>query len=276
MFHLLLALALVLPTRSFAQDCGPTCATATDLSAALSGTTAATDAAALAAARKILDPLVTDGILSVADANALAADLAALDALQKAIAAIEALLKGQKWDSAKSEAHNAAEDLRKKVKSGALTADKANPLIDLMQKLWGVADAKAKAAKHSPVPSGSRVNSGYGWRIHPVYGTKKFHTGVDVPLNRGTDLYATGSGHIEDAGWAGGYGNQISVRLDDGSLVTYSHCKDLAGHKAGDKVKAGDVVAHVNSTGTSTGNHLHLEVYDAKGTRQDPKKWFGL
>lgn len=224
-----------------------------------------------------IQALLDAGLISPEQAAKLREELATLTGLAKGLATVQDLLAQKKYDSAKTEANAQAEALRKGIKAGTMASTKAQPVVDALGKLWNEAEKAASAlAKHSPVPSGSHINSDYGWRIHPVYGTKKFHTGVDIPLNYGTDLYATGTGTVEWKGVAGGYGNQIKVRMADGSLVTYSHLKDFAGHKVGDAVKAGDVVAHVNTTGTSTGNHLHLEVYDAKGNRQDPEKWFGL
>ncbi len=128
----------------------------------------------------------------------------------------------------------------------------------------------------TPVPRGTRISSSYGWRIHPISGQRKFHTGTDFAMSRGSNVYATGAGKVTFAGWAGGYGRMVKVTLEDGSVVSYAHLKDYADVKVGTKVQAGDVVGHVNSSGSSTGDHLHLEVKDAKGNRLNPATHFGL
>lgn len=127
-----------------------------------------------------------------------------------------------------------------------------------------------------PVPRGTRVSSSYGWRTHPISGKRKFHTGTDFAMSRGSDVFAPGAGTITFAGWAGGYGRFVELTLDDGRVVSYAHLKDYAEMKVGTKVQAGEVVGHVNSSGSSTGDHLHLEVKGADGERQNPVTHFGL
>jgi murein DD-endopeptidase MepM/ murein hydrolase activator NlpD len=126
-----------------------------------------------------------------------------------------------------------------------------------------------------PVPRGTRVSSSYGWRTHPISGQRKFHTGTDFAMARGSNVYSPGAGTVTFASWAGGYGRMVEVTLQDGTVVSYAHLKDYGGMKVGTKVQAGDVVGHVNSSGSSTGDHLHLEVKDKSGTRQNPVSWFG-
>jgi murein DD-endopeptidase MepM/ murein hydrolase activator NlpD len=138
------------------------------------------------------------------------------------------------------------------------------------------AAAAGAAGTSLPVPRGTWVTSSYGWRTHPISGKRQFHDGTDFGMSLGSNVYATGSGKVTFAGWAGGYGRLVEVTLDDGTVVSYAHLKDYAKVKVGTKVKAGDVVGHVNSSGSSTGDHLHLEVKDKDGKGQDPVKWFGL
>ena len=141
-----------------------------------------------------------------------------------------------------------------------------------------VVDDLAKAAETNsalPVPRGTRISSSYGWRTHPISGKRKFHTGTDFAMSRGSDVFAPGAGTITFAGWAGGYGRFVELTLDDGRVVSYAHLKDYAEMKVGTKVQAGEVVGHVNSSGSSTGDHLHLEVKNEDGERQDPVKHFG-
>jgi murein DD-endopeptidase MepM/ murein hydrolase activator NlpD len=126
-----------------------------------------------------------------------------------------------------------------------------------------------------PVPRGTRISSSYGWRTHPISGKRKFHTGTDFAMARGSDVRTPGDGTVTFAGWNGGYGRMVQVTLEDGTVISYAHLKDYAGMKVGTRVSAGDVVGHVNSSGSSTGDHLHLEVKDRNGQRQDPVKYFG-
>jgi murein DD-endopeptidase MepM/ murein hydrolase activator NlpD len=141
-----------------------------------------------------------------------------------------------------------------------------------------VDDLRGAAASDTalPVPRGTRVSSSYGWRTHPISGKRKFHTGTDFAMSRGSDVLSPGAGTVSFAAWNGGYGRMVRVTLDDGTVVSYAHLKDYAGMKVGTKVRAGDVVGHVNSSGSSTGDHLHLEVKNAAGERQDPIVHFGL
>lgn len=105
----------------------------------------------------------------------------------------------------------------------------------------------------------TRFASGFGYRIHPVYKTRKFHKGVDLTSPRGTKIYASGDGVVKRAQFGRGYGKLVEI--DHG--YTYS---SLYGHmskilvKPGQQVKRGDVIGLVGSTGTSTGPHLHYEV----------------
>jgi len=142
---------------------------------------------------------------------------------------------------------------------------------DLATAVGAAAQASGTAL---PVPRGTRISSSYGWRTHPVSGRRQFHTGVDFALGRGSNVVSPGAGRVTFAGWAGGYGRLVEVTLGDGTVVTYAHLQDYAGMQVGTAVQAGTVVGHVNSSGTSTGDHLHLEVVDGRGVRQDPVTWF--
>ncbi|MFH1469992.1 MAG: M23 family metallopeptidase [Pseudomonadota bacterium] len=145
----------------------------------------------------------------------------------------------------------------------------------VVQDLATATDAAATASGSVlPVPKGTRISSSYGWRIHPISGKKKFHTGTDFALSRGSNVLSPGDGTVTYAAWNGGYGRFLEVTLADGTVISYAHLLDYNSLKVGSKVKAGGVVGHVNSSGSSTGDHLHLEVHDKDGTRQDPAKWF--
>lgn len=103
-------------------------------------------------------------------------------------------------------------------------------------------------------------SSGYGWRIHPIYGTQKFHAGEDIPADEGTPIYSALDGEVIYAGWVSGYGNYTVIKHDQEVFTAYGH-QSVLGVSAGQKVKAGEEIGKVGNTGGSTGPHLHFEVY---------------
>ena len=105
----------------------------------------------------------------------------------------------------------------------------------------------------------TRIASGYGVRIDPVYHVRRMHTGMDFTAPVGTDIFATGNGTVSFVGWKQGYGNTVVVDHGFGYSTLYAHLyKSLV--RTGQKVKRGDVIALVGNTGKSTGPHLHYEV----------------
>ena len=125
-------------------------------------------------------------------------------------------------------------------------------------------NADAKSGNNN-IPSGkpciyTRISSPFGERIHPVYGKKSFHKGVDLAAPNGTPIYATADGVVAFAGVCNGYGNFIKLNHQNGYKTGYAHMSKMV-VKTNDKVKKGDLIGYVGSTGTSTGNHLHYEVY---------------
>ncbi|WP_353644621.1 M23 family metallopeptidase [Mesorhizobium sp. WSM2239] len=136
-------------------------------------------------------------------------------------------------------------------------------------------DQDGRSAKQfllrNPVPNG-RFTSGFGGRRHPVLGYSKMHTGVDWAAPRGTPIIASGNGVVEKAGWAGGYGRQTIIRHANGYETSYNHqsavAKDI---KPGAKVRQGQVIGYVGSTGLVTGNHLHYELM-VNGRKVDPMR----
>lgn len=110
-----------------------------------------------------------------------------------------------------------------------------------------------------PAPSYTRISSPYGWRLHPIYKTNKFHSGVDLAAPGGSNILAAESGKVISAGWNGGYGNCLVVDHGGGISTLYAHASRLCVSK-GEYVTKGQVIAKVGTTGNSTGNHLHFEV----------------
>jgi len=122
-----------------------------------------------------------------------------------------------------------------------------------------------------PVPNG-RFRSPFGMRRHPILGYSRMHWGVDWAAPRGTPIIAPGNGTVEKAGWSSGYGKQTVIRHANGYETSYSHQTGFAkGIKPGVKVRQGQVIGYVGSTGLSTGPHLHYEM-KVNGTRVDPMR----
>ncbi len=119
-----------------------------------------------------------------------------------------------------------------------------------------------------PLTSYTRVSSPYGYRIHPITGTRKLHSGIDYAAPYGTSILAAEDGTVLTAGWNSGYGYCVTVNHGGGYVTLYGHCSSLL-VTAGQKVKRGQTIAKVGSTGNSTGNHLHFEVR-VNGSPVDP------
>ena len=109
----------------------------------------------------------------------------------------------------------------------------------------------------------TRIASGFGLRMHPIYKILKMHKGMDFTAPIGTEIYATGDGIVERVGWVGGYGKTIMINHGFGYKTRYAHCSKYKCRK-GQKVKRGDLIGFVGNTGQSTGPHLHYEVFKNK------------
>jgi murein DD-endopeptidase MepM/ murein hydrolase activator NlpD len=136
-------------------------------------------------------------------------------------------------------------------------------------------DETGKSAKkflvRKPVLSGI-MRSGFGLRRHPVLGYTKMHTGVDWAAEGGTPIYASGNGTIEKVGWESGYGKYIRIRHNNGYETAYGHMTAFArGMDEGTRVRQGQVIGFVGSTGLSTGSHLHYEIL-VNGRFVDPMR----
>lgn len=118
---------------------------------------------------------------------------------------------------------------------------------------------------------GARISSGFGMRRHPILGYSKLHAGVDFAAPRGTPIYAAGDGVIKKASRYGGYGNYVSIRHANGYETAYAHMNGYArGIRKGVRVRQGQVIGYVGTTGRSTGPHLHYEIHIA-GKKVNPR-----
>ncbi len=125
-------------------------------------------------------------------------------------------------------------------------------------------DETGKSAKkflvRKPVAIGM-VTSGFGWRTHPMLHVSEMHTGVDWAAPMGTPIFAAGNGEIEEIGVKGGYGKYVRVRHPNGYETAYGHMTAFArGLDVGSKVRQGQIIGFVGSTGMSTGTHVHFEI----------------
>jgi len=117
-----------------------------------------------------------------------------------------------------------------------------------------------KALMKTPI-NGARLSSPFGMRKHPILGYNKKHLGTDFSAPTGTPIMASGSGTITKAQWCGGGGNCIKIKHNSTYTTVYAHLsKFSAGIKSKKKVKQGEIIGYVGSTGLSTGPHLHYEV----------------
>ena len=117
-----------------------------------------------------------------------------------------------------------------------------------------------KALMKTPI-NGARLSSSFGMRKHPIDGFNKMHRGTDFAAPKGTPIMASGNGIIKKVGWCGGGGNCIKIRHNSTYETVYAHMSKFArGIKNGVRVKQGQIIGYVGSTGKSTGPHLHYEV----------------
>ncbi len=130
----------------------------------------------------------------------------------------------------------------------------------------------APGSKDVVWPTDGNVTSGFGWRTHPIFNTKRLHAGIDIPAPAGQNIYAAADGTVIKAGPYGGYGNAVVIDHGEGMTTVYAHQSRLA-TKLGQKVVAGDLIGYVGTTGFSTGPHLHFEIR-LGGEAVDPLDWY--
>ena len=130
----------------------------------------------------------------------------------------------------------------------------------------------ASGALQWPIP-GAGLSGGVGWRVHPVYGYRSCHTGVDIRAGAGTPIHAAAAGVVASVVDGGAYGLHTILSHSGGLATMYAHQSRTA-VRAGQRVAAGQVIGYVGSTGWATGPHLHFEVH-VNGVPYDPRGWFG-
>ena len=166
-----------------------------------------------------------------------------------------------------AEAQQAQKDAQAAIESDEMNYEAVKKQI---QKMIAAAAASKPTLSFTgficPLKSYSRISSEYGWRKNPVTGVNKLHAGTDFAAPGGTPIHAAASGYVQVAGWSsGGYGNYVIIyhgKMSDGNTYStlYGHMRSVA-TSAGKYVQQGEIIGYVGSTGNSTGNHLHLEVW---------------
>lgn len=121
-----------------------------------------------------------------------------------------------------------------------------------------------------PLEGGGTLRSRFGYRIHPIFKTRRLHTGVDLAARSGTPIYAAGDGVIKYYKWQSGYGNKVEIEHVNGYETAYGHMsRYVDGLGVGSHVRQGQIIGYVGSTGQSTGPHLHFEIM-INGNLVDP------
>lgn len=160
------------------------------------------------------------------------------------------------------------------VRYAALTLNGKKHEIFSFKDAYGVAwyDAKGNSVKKSllrtPI-NAARITSGFGMRRHPILGYSKMHQGTDFGASTGTPIMAAGDGIVKQKNWNGGYGNFVLIQHNGTYSTAYAHMSRFGNIKLGGRVKQGQVIGYVGTTGRSTGPHLHYEVR-AHGRQVNP------
>mgnify|MGYP001629139856 CR=1 FL=1 len=183
-----------------------------------------------------------------------------------------------------AEAQQAQKDAQAAIESDEMNYEAVKKQI---QKMIAAAAASKPTLSFTgficPLKSYSRISSEYGWRKNPVTGVNKLHAGTDFAAPGGTPIYAAASGYVQVAGWSsGGYGNYVIIyhgKMSDGNQYStlYGHMRSVA-TSAGKYVQQGEIIGYVGSTGNSTGNHLHLEVWkgSSKANAVNPRGYIPM
>ena len=187
-------------------------------------------------------------------------------------------------NTATQEAANVAAEKKEIAKSNEKTARMIDDLEAEMKNLQAEMEKKLAMGQMSssstseykggvflwPTPGNNEISSNYGWRICPFHG-KEFHAALDIAGPSGANIVASADGEVVHSGWYGGFGNSVMVDHGGGMVTQYNHCSDTLVN-VGQKVKKGQVIAKMGSTGYSTGPHLDYRVYK-NGDVVDPRSY---
>jgi murein DD-endopeptidase MepM/ murein hydrolase activator NlpD len=210
---------------------------------------------------------------------------AAVASHQATVAARKAQLEAARAEQAAARADVAAEAANEQRLLGQVQAKKGDYLKKINQleaeSREIEAELKRRQAGQKVTPSGHGVlgypvakpvvTSSFGYRVHPIYGDRRLHAGVDFRAATGTSVLAAGNGTVAFAGWKSGYGNTVIIDHGGRIATLYGHNSALAVH-VGQTVKRGQRIAAAGATGDATGPHVHFEVR-VSGTPVDPMKY---
>jgi murein DD-endopeptidase MepM/ murein hydrolase activator NlpD len=160
-----------------------------------------------------------------------------------------------------------------KIEMSQLTSrfDEQNKQLATIQNLFLTRDSITSAIPQGRPIAGGWLSSSYGYRIDPFNGKKTFHSGIDFAAKEGTNVIAVADGIVSFIGERRGYGELIELDHGNGYVTRYAHNEKII-VKTGDRIKKGEAVALLGSTGRSTGPHVHFEVL-REGTKIDPYKF---
>lgn len=167
----------------------------------------------------------------------------------------ELLRKGLKKEKLILEARSKIDQMKKSMYVQTKSYDDIAKLIKNKSEMMSCMPAIQPVANKGL----TRLTSGFGMRVHPIYKVGQFHPGIDFAAPQGTPIYATADGTVEKAEFEGGYGNHITINHGYGYKTLYGHMNDMRVRK-GQKVKRGELIGSVGSTGFSTAPHVHYEV----------------
>lgn len=155
-------------------------------------------------------------------------------------------------------------------------AEEYEPRTEFFKNISQFAALGQRNLRHTPRgwPSRGDISSWYGRRVSPFHGRRRFHFGVDIANDPGTPIWATADGTVRYAGWRGRYGQLVEVDHGYGYVTYYGHAIHIT-VKLGDRVRRGQIIAYMGSTGSSTGSHIHYEVW-RNGRRINPLRYLSL
>lgn len=251
--------------------------------------------------QRMLDELDAIAQEIEADRQSLEDEMAAQEEAKAALAEQEATLQAQRseadaylielaaaYDNLTDEylANEAQEEaLRKEIMEAqaayeaALSAEEAERLAQQNQNNVAGSGSTSNVTSStsgfiSPLPGGAYVTCAYGWRIHPIWGDERFHSGVDLGASQGTPIYAIAAGTVTTATYGDANGYYVSISHGNGYGSVYCHMTNYI-VSVGDSVSQGQVIGYVGSTGWSTGPHLHFEIH-VNGSTVNPMDYISL
>jgi murein DD-endopeptidase MepM/ murein hydrolase activator NlpD len=202
---------------------------------------------------------------------------AAVEAQKNQVALLRQQLLAQKQQFEKEASSEQVLISRLKNERAALEAAEAqlaresDQIASLIQQRVAAQSGIVRGTGRFIYPANGRITSGFGSRVHPILGYRRFHGGVDFGASHGTTIRAADSGRVIFAGWYGGYGQTVIIDHGGGLTTLYGHASRLS-VREGQTVQQGQAIAAVGSTGLSTGPHLHFEVR-RNGTPVNPMQY---